>query len=54
MLWGGKTSRPPPPEDDSGTDALRAFNEAIHADPRLCSLVLPAGDGLSVSLKLSD
>lgn len=54
VLWGGKVTRPAPADDQSGTDALRAYNDAIHADPRLVSLVLPTGDGLGVSLKLSD
>lgn len=54
VLWGGKVTRPAPADDQSGTDALRAYNDAIHADPRLLSLVLPTGDGLGVSLKISD
>lgn len=54
VLWGGKVTRPAPPDDASGTDPLRAYNDAIHGDPRLQSLILPTGDGLGVTLKLSD
>ncbi|MCB9779372.1 MAG: O-methyltransferase [Alphaproteobacteria bacterium] len=52
-LWGGRATKPAAPDDDSGTDALRAFNERIHADPRLQSLILPVGDGLSVTLRVA-
>lgn len=54
VLWGGKAALVPSPEDESGTGDLRRFNERIHADRRLQSVILPAGDGLSVSLKLED
>ena len=54
VLWGGKTASTPSARDESGTADLRLFNEQIHSDPRLQSLILPAGDGLSVSMKLVD
>lgn len=54
VLWGGKTATEPPADDASGTADLRLFNEQIHADARLQSLILPVGDGLSLSLKLVD
>ncbi len=53
VLWGGKVARPLDPADTSGTDSLLAFNRAIHEHPSLHSLILPCGDGLSVSRKLT-
>jgi len=50
VLWGGKTSRPAAPDDPS-TAALREFNARCAAHPELFSAILPACDGLSVSLK---
>jgi predicted O-methyltransferase YrrM len=49
VLWGGKTAHKPQPEDTS-TLALQAFNQQLFADSRLLTGILPAGDGLSVSL----
>lgn len=51
-LWGGKVARAPGAEDQSGTDALREFNQQAHTHPGLLSLILPVGDGLMVSLRL--
>lgn len=45
VLWGGKVVR----EGDPDTEALRAFNRAASADPRLETLILPVGDGLVVA-----
>ena len=49
VLWGGKTAHEPRP-DDTSTLALQSFNQQLFADPRLLTGILPAGDGLSVSL----
>jgi caffeoyl-CoA O-methyltransferase len=49
VLWGGKTAHEPQP-DDTSTLALQSFNQQLFADPRLLTGILPAGDGLSVSL----
>ncbi len=51
VLWGGKTAHEAAP-DDPCTAALRAFNEQLFSDPRIQTGILPAGDGLSVSLVL--
>jgi caffeoyl-CoA O-methyltransferase len=51
VLWGGKTAHTPAP-DDVSTAALRAFNEQLFTDNRIQTGILPAGDGLSVSLVL--
>jgi len=53
VLWGGKTARPAP-ADDPSTAALQRFNELLMTDQRIRSEILPCGDGLSVSLRLSD
>lgn len=45
VLWGGKVTRPGDPD----TEALRAFNRRLHADPRLDAAILPVGDGLAVA-----
>jgi predicted O-methyltransferase YrrM len=50
VLWGGKTSREVP-EEDEGTRALQVFNRLVHEDPELQTVILAVGDGLSVSLK---
>jgi predicted O-methyltransferase YrrM len=49
VLWGGRASgnRPVAP-DDVNTAALRAFDAAVLADPRLTATILPVGDGLLV------
>lgn len=48
VLWGGRVTRPALP-DDPDTAALRAFNAALFADPRLEAQILPVGDGLAVA-----
>lgn len=53
VLWGGKVTREPDPADESGTGALRHYNALVHAHPDLLSLILPVGDGLGLSLRLS-
>lgn len=45
VLWGGKVTR----AGDPDTEALRAFNRGLHADPRLDAAILPVGDGLAVA-----
>ena len=51
VLWGGKTAHPAD-ENDPCTAALQAFNHQLFADERIQTGILPAGDGLSVSLVL--
>ncbi len=51
VLWGGKTAYSPD-EDDAATIALQAFNKRLFSDSRIQTGILPAGDGLSVSLVL--
>ena len=44
-LWGGRVADPA--EDHPTTVALRTFNDAVRADDRLDSMILPLGDGLT-------
>lgn len=47
VLWKGQVARG---VSDRNTDGIRRFNERISSDPRLASVVLPGGDGVSVSM----
>jgi caffeoyl-CoA O-methyltransferase len=49
-LWSGKVADPSNTESD--TQAIRAFNDALHADTRVAVSLLPVGDGLTLALKL--
>jgi caffeoyl-CoA O-methyltransferase len=49
LLWKGQVAAG---EHDAATDALRAFNERLSADPRLVTSVLPLGDGTGISVVL--
>ena len=46
-LWGGEVANPGNREAD--TEALRAFNDALHRDPRVDLALLPVGDGLTLA-----
>ena len=49
VLWGGRASGSRPVADgDVNTAALRAFDAAVLADPRLTATILPVGDGLLI------
>jgi predicted O-methyltransferase YrrM len=48
-LWSGAVADPG--NDDRDTRAIRAFNDALHADPRVETAMLPIGDGLTLALK---
>ena len=49
VLWGGRASgNRPVAADDANTAALRAFDAAVLADPRLTATILPLGDGLLI------
>jgi len=56
VLWSGEVVEgyiDPPQRDPSDTEALRAYNRRLIADPRLFTTVIPAGDGLAVSVKVA-
>ncbi len=52
VLWGGKTYSPS--VQDARTNALRAFNQALFADPSYKTTLLPAGDGVIVATKITE
>jgi len=50
VLWSGRVSGARPASaDDRNTNALRAFDTALLADPRFTATILPVGDGLLVA-----
>lgn len=48
-LWGGSVADPA--KTDADTAAIRAFNAALHADPRVELSLVPIGDGLTLARK---
>jgi caffeoyl-CoA O-methyltransferase len=46
-LWDGEVANPDNREAD--TEALRAFNDALHRDARVDLALLPVGDGLTLA-----
>ncbi len=46
VLWGGGVAVAT--QDDPTTEALRAFNTHVVADPRVQAVLLPVGDGLTL------
>ncbi|NIW86846.1 MAG: SAM-dependent methyltransferase [Gammaproteobacteria bacterium] len=49
-LWHGQVLDAEDESDD--TEAIRAFNEQRHRDPRVALSLVPIGDGLTLALKL--
>jgi caffeoyl-CoA O-methyltransferase len=50
VLWSGRASGARPvAAGDANTEALRAFDAAVLADPRFEATILPLGDGLLVA-----
>jgi len=50
-LWSGNVADDSVQDED--TKALRAFNDALHADSRVALSLLPIGDGVTLALKLA-
>lgn len=48
VLWGGQILHAPA---DPTVEALRAFNDYVHADPRVDNILLPLRDGLMLLRK---
>ena len=46
-LWDGEVANPG--NRDADTEALRAFNDALHRDRRIDLAMLPVGDGLTLA-----
>ena len=51
VLWSGEVVKA---RADAETRAIRAYNDALAADPRFTSVIVPIRDGLSVALKVRD
>ncbi|WP_375447063.1 O-methyltransferase [uncultured Fibrella sp.] len=51
VLWSGKVVEPIKPADRD-TQAVVAFNQKIHTDPRVENLLLPVRDGILIARKL--
>jgi predicted O-methyltransferase YrrM len=50
VLWSGRVSGTrPAADDDANTEALKAFDVAVLADPRFSATILPVGDGLLIA-----
>lgn len=49
-LWSGAVADPQ--NHESSTEALRAFNRFLHADPRIDLSMVPIGDGLTLARKI--
>ncbi len=49
VLWSGSVVDAT--RQDEATRAIRAFNEKIHADPRVSLSLVPIGDGLTLARK---
>ncbi|MEO0459260.1 MAG: class I SAM-dependent methyltransferase [Myxococcota bacterium] len=49
VLWGGSVIDPD--KTDESTEAIRAFNRALHADERVDISLVPIGDGLTLARK---
>ena len=50
VLWAGRVADPGAGDDD--TQALKALNVQLHADPRVDISMVPIGDGLTLARKL--
>lgn len=51
VLWSGEVVKG---RGDAATKAIRAYNDALAADTRFVSVILPLRDGVSVALKVRD
>jgi predicted O-methyltransferase YrrM len=45
-LWSGRVAEPN--EDDDNTQAIRAFNDHVLADPRVENVLLTVRDGMNL------
>jgi caffeoyl-CoA O-methyltransferase len=50
VLWDGTVIDPKVHDND--TEAIRAFNRKVHADPRVAISMATMGDGLTLACKL--
>ncbi len=50
VLWSGKVTKPTC-KNDIETDALKIFNEKVHADIRVRNVLMPVRDGMMIMIK---
>jgi len=50
VLWHGRVADPD--DRDTDTEAIRAFNRTVEADPRVAATLATIGDGLTLACKL--
>ncbi|MEQ8239052.1 MAG: class I SAM-dependent methyltransferase [Cyclobacteriaceae bacterium] len=50
VLWSGKVADDD--KNDKATQSIRAFNQRMHADPRVENVLLPIRDGIMILRKL--
>jgi predicted O-methyltransferase YrrM len=53
MLWSGRVAEDSEGSPSAETSAIRATNEAIVADERFISVIVPLRDGVTVALRTS-
>lgn len=51
VLWSGRVARARP---DATSRAIQKYNDALAADPRFTSVILPLRDGVSLALKVRE
>jgi predicted O-methyltransferase YrrM len=57
VLWNGEVVEgfvDPPERDAADTAAIRRYNDRLAADPRLLTTLLPVGDGVALSVKVTE
>lgn len=57
VLWNGEVVEgfvDPPERDPADTAAIRRYNDRLAADPRLLTTLLPVGDGVALSVKVTE
>lgn len=57
VLWHGEVVEgfvDPPERDAADTAAIRRYNDRLAADPRLLTTLLPVGDGVALSVKVTE
>jgi len=50
MFWGGTILRPA--KNHEGSAGIREYTRRIFCDSRLCSIIVPLGDGMAVSYRI--
>jgi caffeoyl-CoA O-methyltransferase len=48
VLWSGRVASPASDDDEDSTQAMRAFNDHVAADPRVVNVMLSVRDGITL------